>query len=77
MTKKALGIWTGRKTKGRIFELGEDPAKGERDRLEWTRWHPTGIPHTTKVHQTSGYLSTPTQGHSVTPDLLQGRREHM
>lgn len=61
MTNRALGIWSGRKTKGRIFEWGEDAAEGERDRLkvEWARWPPTEILHTAKMHQSSGILAPP------------------
>lgn len=46
MTKKTLGIWSGRKTKGRIFKSEEDAPRGETDRLmvEQARWHPTGTP---------------------------------
>lgn len=44
MTKTALGIWSGRKTKGGILSGESMAAKEERGRqkVEWARWHPRG-----------------------------------
>lgn len=70
MTNRALGIWSGRKTKGRIFEWGQ--TEGGVGKVA-PHWNP---PHS-KDAAVLRYLSTPTRGHTMTPDLLQGRREHM